>query len=41
VVVRPAVDEDWQLLAGVDEHDRQAVLRVLRQFRANATSEET
>jgi MarR family transcriptional regulator, transcriptional regulator for hemolysin len=24
-----------QLLAGVDEHDRQAVLRVLRQFRAN------
>jgi|SRR5580698_4093197 MarR family transcriptional regulator for hemolysin len=30
-----------QLLAGIDEHDRQAVLRVLRQFRANATSEET
>jgi MarR family transcriptional regulator, transcriptional regulator for hemolysin len=30
-----------QLLAGVAEHDRQAVLRVLRQFRANATIEET
>ena len=27
-----------QLLAGVAEHDRQAALRVLRQFRANATT---
>jgi MarR family transcriptional regulator, transcriptional regulator for hemolysin len=30
-----------QLLAGIDEHDRQAVLRVLRQFRTNAATEET
>jgi MarR family transcriptional regulator, transcriptional regulator for hemolysin len=29
-----------QLLAGVAERDRQAVLRVLRQLRANATIEE-
>lgn len=28
-----------QLLAGIDEHDRQAALRVLRQFRVNATTE--
>lgn len=30
-----------QLLAGVAEPDRQAALRVLRQFRANATTKET
>ena len=29
-----------QLLGGVAERDRQAVLRVLRRFRANATIEE-
>jgi hypothetical protein len=29
-----------QLLAGVAEHDRQAALRVLRQFRANAFIED-
>jgi len=28
-----------QLLAGIDERDRQAALRVLRQFRTNATKE--